>query len=312
MLGAPGSGRTGALAAAASAVTAVHGAGSALVVGGARSAVWDALHGLLDATRSGVEVPRLVVIDDLDVRFRSWPDDYRLAALDVVEALLREGRARGLWIAASASQSLGLGSGIRDAFGVRLLLRHSTRSDLVQSGGAGGLWRPDDPPGAGQWRGHPVQVVVADPPASAGRHSDPPLRLQSARVYAVVAASPSAAAATIRAAGGDPVLIATGSEIAGRAEPEPGNHSGPTVFVGDADAWAANWALAARIREHALIVVCGGAHEYRALIRHRALPPLLDEGGDQCWASVDGAPARRFAWPPLMTTESGVAGRSEH
>jgi len=274
--------------------------------------VWDALHGVLNAVRSGADVPRLVVIDDLDVRFRSWPDDYRLAALDVVEALLREGRAGGLCVAASASQSLGLGSGIRDAFGVRLLLHHSTRSDLVQSGGVGGLWRPDDPPGAGQWRGHPVQVVVADPPSPTGRHCDPPLRLQSTRVYAVVAAAPSAAAATIRSAGADPILIASGADAAGRAGSEPGNESGPTVFVGDADAWATNWALVARIREHAVIVVYGGAHEYRALIRHRALPPLLDEGVGQCWASVEGAPARRFAWPPVVTTESGVAGRSEH
>ena len=240
--------------------------------------MWDVLHELLDAVRSGADVPRLVVIDDLDARFRSWPDDYRLAALDVVEALLREGRAGGLGIAASASPSLGLSSGIRDAFGVRLLLHHATRSDLVQSGGVGGLWRPDDPPGAGQWRGHPVQVVLADPPSAAGPHHDPPLRLRCGRVYAVVATAPGAAAASIRSAGGDPILIASGADVAGRAVSEPGDDSGPTVFVGDADAWAASWALVARIREHAVIVVYGGAHEYRALIRHRALPPLLDEG----------------------------------
>ncbi len=182
----------------------------------------------------------------------------------------------------------------------------------MQSGGVGGLWRPDDPPGAGQWRGHPVQVVVADPPSPAGPHHDPPLRLRCGRVYAVVATAPGAAAATIRSAGGDPILIASGADVAGRAGSEPGDHSGPTVFVGDADAWAANWALVARIREHAVIVVYGGAHEYRALIRHRALPPLLDEGSGQCWASDGGAPARRFGWPPIVTTESGVAGRSEH
>ena len=311
VLGTPGSGRTGALAAAASAVTALHGAASALVVDGARSAVWDALHGLLDAVRSGGDVPRLVVVDDVDVRFRSWPDDYRLAALEVIEALLREGRARGLWIAASASQSLGLGSGIRDAFGVRLLLHHATRSDLVQSGGAGDLWRPDDPPGAGQWRGHPVQVVVVDPPAQAVPQHDPQLPLRCGRVYAVVATAPGAAAATIRSAGGDPILIA-GADVTGRRRLEPGDHSAPTVYVGDADAWATNWTLLARIREHADIVVYGGAHEYRALVRHRALPPLLDAGSGQCWASVGGAPARRFAWPPVVTTESGVAGRSEH
>ena len=312
VIGTPGSGRTGALAATASAVTRVHGTGSALVVGGARSAVWDVLHGLLDAVRSGADVPRLVVIDDLDVRFRSWPDDYRQAAVEAVEALLREGRAGGLSIAASASQSLGLGSGIRDAFGVRLLLHHATRSDLVQSGGVGGLWRPDDPPGAGQWRGHPVQVVVADPPSPAGSHHDPPLHLRCGRVYAVVATAPVAAAAAIRSAGGDPILIAPGADVAGRGGSEPGDDSVPTVYVGDADAWAANWALVARVREHAVIIVYGGAHEYRALIRQRALPPLLDVGSGQCWASVGGAPARRFAWPPVVTTESGVRAGSEH
>ena len=90
-----------------------------------------------------------------------------------------------------------------------------------------------------------------------------------------------------------------------RTASDVGNHAGPTVFVGDADAWAANWALAARIREEAVIVVHGGAHEYRALIRDRALPPLLDEGTGQCWVSSGGVPARR-GWPPIVTTESAV------
>ncbi|MCD2443912.1 hypothetical protein LQ757_16645 [Agromyces sp. SYSU K20354] len=300
VLGAPGSGRTGALAATAEAVAAVHGAESVLVLDGARSAVWDALHGLLAAVRGGGDCPRLVVIDDLDVRFRSWPDDYRLAALDAVEALLREGRAHGLWVAAAASQPHGLASGMRDAFGARLLLHHATRSDLVQSGGVGGLWRTDEPPGSAQWRGHRVQVVDADPLPRAGHSDEPSLQLLGGGVYAVVAAAPTAAAAAIRSAGGVPTLIAAGADVAGRAGSEAGDHHGPTVFVGDADAWAANWALAARIRENAVIVVYGGAHEYRALIRDRVLPPLLDEGSGQCWSSSGGGPARRHGWPPTI------------
>lgn len=312
VLGSPGSGRTGALAAAASAVAAMHGIGSVLVLDGARSAVWDALHRVLAAVRSNDRHPRLVVIDDLDVRFRSWPDEYRLAALDAVEALLREGRARGLWLAAAAAQLHGMGSGIRDAFGARLLLHHGTRSDLVQSGGVGELWRADEPPGCGQWRGCRVQVVVAGALWPIAHRDESSLELQRDNVYAVVAAAPGAAAAAIRSAGGHPILIASGADVARRAGSERGDHPGPTVFVGDADAWAANWALVARIREHAVIVVYGGAHEYRALIRHRALPPLLDEGSAQCWASVGGAPAGRFGWPPTLTTESGVAGRSQH
>ena len=55
------------------------------------------------------------------------------------------------------------------------------------------------------------------------------------------------------------------------------DHAGPTVFVGDADAWAANWALAARIREEAVIVVHGGPREYRALEQGSRAPPLLDD-----------------------------------
>ena len=310
VLGAPGSGRTGALAAAAAAVTAAHGTGSVLILGGARSAVWDALHGLLEAVRGGADVPRLVVIDDLDVRFRSWPDDYRVAGLDAVEALLREGRARGLWVAAAASQPLGLGSGIRDAFGVRLLLQHSTRSDLVQSGGVGGLWRPDGRPGAGQWRGHPVQVVVADPPTPAGQHHVARLELQGGRAYALVAASPGAAAAAIRASGGAAIPIASTADVAGHVGCEASEHSRPTVYVGDADAWAANWALAARLRDTGVIVVHGGAHEYRALIRDRRLPPLLDDGDGQCWAMRSGGRIRRYSWPPEQPNPAQEAGAS--
>ncbi|GAA1748414.1 FtsK/SpoIIIE domain-containing protein [Agromyces humatus] len=300
VLGAPGSGRTGALAAAAGAVAAVHGTASVLLLDGARSAVWDTLHGLLAAVRGGGDCPRLVVIDDLDVRFRSWPDDYRLAALDAVEALLREGRARGLWVAAAVSQGHGLGSGLRDAFGARLLLHHATRSDLVQSGGVGGLWRADEPPGSAQWRGLRVQVVEAEPMPQPEAGGERPLVLQGGGVHAVVAAGTSAAAAAIRSAGAVPILIASGADVAGRAVSAAAGHPGPTVIVGDADAWAANWAMAARIREEAVIVVHGGAPEYRALIRDRALPPLLDEGGGQCWASFGGAPARRYDWPPTI------------
>lgn len=297
VLGASGSGRSTALAAVDVAVTAALGARSVLALDGPRSAVWDTLQGLLAAVRAGDDCPRLLVIDDLDIRFRSWPDDYRLAALDVVEALQREGRARGLGVAASASQSLGLGAGVRDGFGACLLLRHPTRSDLVQSGGAGDLWRLDDPPGAGQWRGHRLQIVETSARSSVGHPVDPLLDLRVDRVHAIVTRSPNADAARVRSAGRDPVLITTLAEGAARAGLHSGGDGPGPVFVGDADAWAANWALAARIREEAVIVVNGGPGEYRVLLRDRTLPPLLDEGSGQCWVRMPGEEARRFRWP---------------
>ena len=52
---------------------------------------------------------------------------------------------------------------IRELFGQTVVLRHPSRSDLVQAGERARLWRADDPPGSGQWRGRRVQFVDAGP-----------------------------------------------------------------------------------------------------------------------------------------------------
>ena len=62
------------------------------------------------------------------------------------------------------------------------------------------------------------------------------------------------------------------------------------IVVGDADAWAANWSIAALVREEATIVVHGGPREYRTLASGPALPPLLDDAATQCWV-IDPAAA---------------------
>ncbi|MFE6963659.1 FtsK/SpoIIIE domain-containing protein [Agromyces sp. NPDC057679] len=307
--GAPGSGRSTALEAIAAAVRAGHGASSVVRLEGPRSAVWDTVERLARGARGSVPVPRLLVVDELDTRFRSWPDDYRALALERLETVLREGRARGLAVAAATTQWLGVPHGLRDAFGVRLLLRHATRAELVQAGGAGELWRAAEVPGSGQWRGRRVQVVDAPRPQapSPTRPAEhvPMLEIEPGARIALVTASPMTDADSLRRAGRSPVVLGPHADAATLAA--LGRRDAPIVAVGSAEAWAAQWSLLPTIRETATILVRGGASEYRALIADRALPPLLDEGGAQLWLRPPGGATVRRTWPIAeATTDSAV------
>ncbi|MDQ0574828.1 FtsK/SpoIIIE domain-containing protein [Agromyces albus] len=305
VLGAPGSGRSTALSLVARAIAEQHGPAAVVRLEGPRSVVWDTIQTLLVAVRRGGEPPRLLVIDDLDSRFRGWPDEYRQAASEAVAALLREGRSRGLAVVASAAQQHSLGPGVRESFGEVVRLRYPSRSDLVQAGGAGELWRAGDPPGSGQWRGRRVQLVddVGLPPAVP--QPVRPLTIDPARVHAVVTPTPRAAAEVLAAHASTVIVLSPGAEAAIHAALTAAPHGGRPVFIGDADAWAMNWSLASAIREDAVIVAQGGSAEYRALVRDRTLPPLLDDGAPQCWviggagaAGAAGAgPAVRATWP---------------
>jgi S-DNA-T family DNA segregation ATPase FtsK/SpoIIIE len=315
VLGMPGSGRSTALAALAGAVETRHGDESVVVLGGARSAVWDAIVETLERVRRGTPVPRLLVVDDLDSRFRSWPDEYRHGILDMLDAIMREGRGRGLAVAAAVSQLHGVGQALRDGFGARVVLRLPARSDVVQAGGAGELWRARDVVGAGQWRGQRLQVVAAPAMSASPTALVTGLDFGEAGSHAVVSAMPRADAETIRMLGHRAILLAPGAETAARAALDIAAGSGQAapILVGDADAWASSWAVAATIREQSVIVVHGGAAEYRALVRDRTLPPILDDAVRQCWVARPGEPAARAEWPaPSTTTETALQTNNTH
>ncbi|UOQ89691.1 hypothetical protein MUN74_01860 [Agromyces endophyticus] len=318
--GMPGSGRSTVLATIARSAARRYGSGSVARLGGPRSEVWDALAAFTNRLGRPDEangLPRLIVIDDLDRRFVDWPDDYRAAAIERLARLLREGRAHGVAVVASAVQWLGVPHELRDAFGSRLLLRHPTRPDLLQGGGAGELWRADDGPGAGQWRGHRVQCALTAGVAEeagaitstggvgerAARDGAPELDLARSGSYAVVTIDPVGDAETFARLGATVIAVAPGVPVApgavavSRSDDEAAEaQDRPIAYVGGADGWAANWSLAAGIRERATVLVRGAAAEYRALVGDRALPPLLDEGSRQGWARSPGSPARRITW----------------
>ena len=300
VVGAPGSGRSTALSAIA---RAARRAGMPVtIIGGPQSVQWDRLCDAVQRTRGGVAASgELVVIDDLDVGFRDWPEDHRIAALGMVETMLREGRGRGVGIAAAAGSAHRLGAAARELFGQTLLLRHASRSDLVQAGGAGAMWRADAPTGSGQWHGRRVQVVEAPVIPGSPAESLRPLRIRASGVCAVVTAFPRADAQALRALGFHPVVLGPfgDAEVRAAMAAPSGPEASCVIVVGDADAWMGNWAIAAQIREEADVVVRGGMREFRVFGRGAAPPPLLDPATDACWHSPSGGgPPARAGWPP--------------
>lgn len=300
VLGAPGSGRTTALAAIARAAAGQARPPSVVRVEGPRSRQWDTLHAVLARVqRPRPEDDLLLLVDDVDAAFRDWPDEYRHAAIDALGTILRDGRRAGVVVAASAGPAHRLGTLIREAFGRQLHLRHPSRADLVHGGGLGELWRSHEPPGAGQWNAHRAQVVDAPHLPAEDHPAAEPLELGDG-LFAVVSGSPRADLAALREAGVQAVLLELAGDVAVR-EQIGGSGDGPPgarVIVGDADAWAANWSIAALVREEATLVVHGGAREQRVFQVARGLPPLLDDPAAECVVAPPGRPPRRAAWPP--------------
>lgn len=298
VVGSAGSGRSTALGALADAFAERHGPGAVVALAGPPGTEWDLAHDELGRLRCGRARPRLVVIDDLDTRYRAWPEEHRFAMLDTLAALGREGRATGLHLAASAASVLALPSVIREAVGAAVLLRHPGRTELVQAGGAGELWRADEPPGAGQWRGRRIQVTFASPVAAPREREVPRLELAPERPTAVVSRAPAADAERLAGCTGRrPIVLRAGSDAAARAMASLADPAEAPVVVADADTWTGQWMLLAAIRERGDVVVHAGATEYRAVTREREPPPMLDPGREQCWLWVEGAPVTRCSWP---------------
>jgi S-DNA-T family DNA segregation ATPase FtsK/SpoIIIE len=108
---------------------------------------------------------------------------------------------------------------------------------------------------------------------------------------AVVSRAPAIDAETLRAATGREVELL---RPPGPAALVPGR---APIIVGDVDAWSAGWGVLAAVRDRGDLVVHAGTAEYRAVVRDRTLPPLLDPGAPQCWLVVAGRAPSRRTWP---------------
>lgn len=305
--GAPGSGRSTTLDTIASSFAARYGMGRVIRLPANRSAAWDVLMELArpDASADLGTAPRLLLVDGADVRFRAWPDEYRLAVSEALATILVEGN--GLHVVASTTRPIGLSAELRDGFRSLLLLRQSSRGELAQLGGDPSLWRADDGLGSGQWRGLRLQVALADPPPSSAPRAANAPRVQAAPApalvfhpgvsYALVTRNVPVALARLSEIEGVRVSVLTaagsvGDPLAAAAETESAE-----VIVGDLDAWAAAWRVWADLKHTGVAIVDGGIAEFRALLRGRELPPLLDPGAAQGWRIAPDGGVERFSWP---------------
>ncbi|CAN5190665.1 hypothetical protein BH11ACT3_BH11ACT3_20710 [soil metagenome] len=250
---------------------------------------------------------RVLVIDDLDRLIDRFDDDYRHEFTDLLRRLAREGSSRGLGLVVGTRRLPGALSQLAALFGSRLLLRHDSRDEYVLAGGDGPQYEPDLPPGSGRWRGAVVQVAL--PPDDVMREPAvdvPRYRLGDHPVLAVVAPRARDVAARLRASGARVVEL-------GASEPpalDVRRGSAPTVWLGDPDAWNADWASLTTARRELPMVFLGcSPADHRALLRDRELPPPLGHQPDECWLADAGRTVRVIfdAAPASTTTMDSAA-----
>ena len=186
VVGAGGSGKTGALRA----VAEVHGG---LLLGSDLEEAWDVLG----------DPPPLLLLDDVDALLSRLAPDYQQAFIDRLGAALRSPGSTVVLTAQRLGASLQQLSALCDH---RLLLRMPTRQEHVIAGGSSETFDPTLPPGAGWWLGDRVQLVLAAEAAAAAPTTSVPLH--SRRPGLAVSPRPQALAARLAAAGLGDVPVA--------------------------------------------------------------------------------------------------------
>lgn len=312
ILGAPGSGKSEAIATFASAVLASTTAvaiGATLntrsegaktrftvIVGGRDPAgFWDtvsALHAQLDLPGSSQQQAQetLLIIDDLDAIISRYDDDYRVSVLDKLGRILREGPAQQLWVVVSAQRVTPALQSLAQLIPNTLRLRFSNRQEFVLSGGESANYTPALPPGGGLWRGARVQIALSD------THTPAPQRatvttLQATESLVVASSRPAAVAAALTSAGWNVCAL----EGAPGAEHQllVSENDRPTALVGSVDEWQSRWGALALLRVHATVILDNcSLSDYRQLARTRELPPLLTPGSGHYWRITEGGTDR--------------------
>ena len=277
VVGAPGSGRTTALAALAAGERVVR-------VPVAPEDAWDVLVALAASSQ-----PRLVVIDDLDVLLAAVPPDHERAVQALLVGLLRGAGGVRHRVIASVQRIGPVVQGLAALIEERLVLRTPSRQEHLLAGGEVSLFDPAAGAGSGSWRGERVQVI-------AGRTLDEHPRPTRERYR------PS----------GDLLLVVGGEAptIPGAVRLGPGADGIPEhgVVVGGPEEWQAHWGrLPQLFREMRFLFVDCTVAELRAVARIRGLPPLLVPGSGGAWLLEPGEPVRRVRletiesagdWPP--------------
>jgi S-DNA-T family DNA segregation ATPase FtsK/SpoIIIE len=270
-------------------------------------AVWDALgeaRRCLDAGRG--PVGRLLLLDDFDAVQARWDHEYRAAALELLTGLLRDGGEDGLRVVIAVQRLGGALQVLPTLCQSRLLLRLPDLAEHVAAGGIAALFDGALPPGGGSWSGHRIQLLDATPSgpaaveaaaaaeaeAAAESAAAEPVSARPDQILLVVSGSPARTVAALTAGSGTRVVDLTALTEPGQLR-VTGAQAG-TVFVGDVDAWQAQWSLLGTLRPRADLVFDGcGLADYRAISRRRDLPPPLAPGRGRVWVLQPDGTVRR-------------------
>lgn len=277
VVGAPGSGRSGVLAAIAA-------SGPTIRVSDEPCAAWDVLDEL--AAASGQHGGATVLLDDLDLLVHRFGVDHRREVLDRVAALCRRRRELGLGVVVTTATIDDAVRSIEPFVQSRVLLRLHSSQEQVIAGGAAADWLGDAPPGAGTVGGRRVQVLdVARPPSVS---CEPRWRALPSGPIAVVAADPAAVEAALIAAGRRSVpldtLLAAPAHGRGGSSPRAAATEADVVAVADVTTWQQHWGAAAALSGRASIVAVGlEPAALRAALNERRTPPPLPAGGELGW-----------------------------
>ncbi|HSP53122.1 MAG TPA: hypothetical protein VLO00_09535, partial [Cryobacterium sp.] len=270
----------------------------------------------LDA--GGSPAARLLLLDDFDSVHARWDQEHRSAALELLAGLLRDGAEGGLRIVIAAQRLTGPLQTLPALCQRRLVLRLPDVAEHVAAGGAAALFDDRLAPGGGSWQGHRIQLLApeqdgASPeatgnPGTADLPDAAALLGRPGQTLLVVSGSPSRSVALLAAVPGAQVvdlaegshdLLAEAAQAGGRlrlSEAQAG-----TAFVGDVDAWQAQWSLLAALRPRADLVFDGcSLADFRAISRRRDLPPPLAPNRGRAWVlRPDGTVHRATLRPPV-------------
>ncbi len=266
IVGDPGSGRTTALAVAAS------GLGARLLPPSA-AALWDGVHG---------PVGQPLLVDDLDHLLDRLGEQHRAALLEALHRRLRDPDA-GPTVLTVRGPGAWSGLPLRALAGAvdETLLLPLGLDDHLALGGARATHDVRSRPGRGGFAGAVVQIASTAPPASA----PPP----------ATAALPAGPLLVVADRAGDlgPRLAAAGRSVLAPADPVTAWTGAGTVVLGGPAAWHARWQALAASRETLAVVVRGcSPSDLRTLLALTAPLPPVDGVDDAVLLRPDGAVER--------------------
>ena len=263
---------------------------------------WDALASITERIDTGQQTsaaPRVLLFDDFDSLCARWQPDHRLAAVDLLTGLLRDGPAAGVHVVVAVQRHTSMVPGLAALCQSTLLLKLPNVQDHLAAGGQSASYYPALPPGGGVW--HALRVQLLAPAAALPRAAAPPVPYLPARGHLlIVSSSPARTAQRLRGVlpGGPPntVIELAGTPAASTAnlvvtdEENALDPAARLLVVGDSETWQSHWSLLARLRgpgangqPATLVFDRCSLSDFRLLSHRRELPPPLAPSGGRVW-----------------------------